>query len=140
MNKPAFQILLEALQILLEDLQNAKEGSRELSDRCLLAVGYAEEDLWINTDGPKDPVNPPNPSCNAQDALDCMVPEGWHLDDMCTYDPDVRTPFGQPRATLFPNMNNYQGKRSDLFEASAPTLSLAICSARIQQLIGECDD
>ena len=31
------------LEALLEDLQNAKEGSRELSDRCLRAVGWDPE-------------------------------------------------------------------------------------------------
>lgn len=74
---------------LIARLEAATEGSRELSNECLLAVGweYRHDILlppdWLDKD--KNPsgnifINspwPPDPSQNVQDAITWMVPEGW---------------------------------------------------------------
>ncbi len=58
----------------------AGPGSRELSDECLLAVGWGKlpltEYLWIDPSGKTHDARP-DPSQNVQDAIDWMVPEGW---------------------------------------------------------------
>ena len=65
---------------LIEKLE-AGPGSRELSDECLLAVGWVSQHVdgrgaWRNPDGKiVDNFNVPDPSQNLQDALDWMVPE-----------------------------------------------------------------
>ena len=70
---------------LLTDLQSATEGSRELSDRMLLACG----EYTLDADGcyrdyqgyARAMVGRPNPTQNLQDAVS-LVPEGtwyWHI-------------------------------------------------------------
>ena len=146
MNKPD-------LEALLEDLQNAKEGSRELSNRCLLAVGWTMKKLcsgtaeywfrWIDPEDTHYKTNP-DPSRNTQDALDCMVPEGWHLENMRTGNLNRAKCRACAHVDLVPNQNNNAGWALDYQLADAPTLCLAIVIARvrlrIQQLIGKCDD
>lgn len=80
---------------LIKRLESAAEGSQEISDKCLLAVGWAWRYPAIG-DGPhdytgSDMVRPdgkfqnysglPSPSENVQDAIDWMVPEGcpWEM-------------------------------------------------------------
>lgn len=67
----------------------AGPGSRELSDKCLLAVGWVFRDngrdlaRWISPRGEVwEPYEQPNPSQNLQDAIDWMVPEDaqWSMD------------------------------------------------------------
>ena len=73
---------------LLSELEQATNGSRELSDKVLLAIGWQFPDDWE----PKglshgNLVSPngetishhlrPNPTENLQDALE-LVPEGWY--------------------------------------------------------------
>ena len=142
MNKPD-------LTALIEDLQNAKEGSRELSDRCLRAVGYTQErriasfnvdkyfDAWLSPEG-KYIGNPPTPARSVDDALDCMVPEGWHLEEMHTTDPDRALQPHLCSANLTPDMNNFadgQGPK----RADARTLALAVVTARIKLELDKCD-
>ena len=78
---------------LIEKLEAATEGSRELSDECLLAVGFRRENFsigdgskanpftvatgWRGPDGTLYTIDRPDPSQNVQDAIDWMVPEGW---------------------------------------------------------------
>ena len=62
---------------LVERLERGP-GSRELSDECLLAVGWADDDrhALFNPDGIRCfRANAPDPTRNLQDALDWMVPE-----------------------------------------------------------------
>ncbi len=109
---------------LRDALQEAKEGSRELSDDCLRAIKYSFHSIEYNRC---------NPTRSVDDALDCMVSEGFE-------------------GLLYEN-NHYA--RASLIDSQAlsdaivvwPTdgavainLPLAICTARIKQLIGECDD
>lgn len=85
------------LLALADELERATEGSRELSDRCLLATGWTHEDSgdprssrWRDPGGvpydywddpharSRSPIPPrPHPTCNAQDAITWMVPKGW---------------------------------------------------------------
>ena len=139
MNKPE-------LEALLEDLQDAKEGSRELSDRVLFSVGWTTKQITPRTGWYRlvwiDHVDThyrkaPDPTRSVDDALDCMVPEGWYLCDMNA---------GDHGALAL--LRRYQTSNDDIKDLSvtlghtqtAATLALAICCARIQQLIGECDD
>ena len=72
---------------LIEKLEKGP-GSRELSDKCLLAVGWRHQyspgnAMWIRPDGwvvrTGSGARPPDPSRNLQDTLDWMVPEGWSI-------------------------------------------------------------
>lgn len=133
------------LKALLGDLKDAKVGTRELSDKCLLAAGWERTKIvnWIK-DGrdlyiwkPPDWENKfldhgiqPDPSCNTQDALDWMVPEGWHLENMRT----GITAF----ATLYFNDRKPLGPAG--WPALAATLPLAICIARIKLELDKLDE
>ncbi len=78
---------------LVARLEAAPGGSRELSDECLLAVGWARgkrqvatihgiDYTWIRPDGSEQyyGTDAPDPSQNVQDAIDWMVPEGCRWD------------------------------------------------------------
>ena len=64
---------------LISDLERATEGSRELSDRVLVALGWKHISTksihwWINAAGIEcAPPDRPNPTVNLQDAVE-MVP------------------------------------------------------------------
>lgn len=71
---------------LIEKLEQAEAGSREISDECLLAVGWVRDRRktaegryadfgWIRPDGKAvNGAGGPNVSENVQDAIDHMVP------------------------------------------------------------------
>lgn len=75
---------------LMAQLEAAREGSRELSDQVLLAVGWfvdtmtvqgcgvKEVEIWCCPDGAGagsyETARRPNPTRNVQDAIDCVVP------------------------------------------------------------------
>jgi hypothetical protein len=73
---------------LIERLERGP-GSRELSDECLLAVGWTTAEVylggglhgtrWYAPNGSSFGDNRPDPSQNLQDALDLMKPEGWSV-------------------------------------------------------------
>lgn len=148
MNKPD-------LEALLEDLQSARQGEAFLDEQTLLAVGYSYEEreytgghrdnngnwhlirYWFDRKGQRLNSGRPSPTRNTQDALDCMVPEGWYLCDM--------NAGGHGALAV---LRRYQTSNDDIKDLSvtlghtqtAAKLALAICSACIEQLIGECDD
>lgn len=75
---------------LIRRLESATEGSRELSDECLLAVGWRWYDGFrvdmIKPDEEGTIINGghlPDLTRNIQHAIDWMVPEGyhWHVSD-----------------------------------------------------------
>ena len=116
---------------LLERLYAATEGSRELSDEVLLALGwrrkegpYSQPAMWW-----KPPFEPstwrerrPNCTESVDDALS-LVPEGWHwtAGNSRTWSGDV-----QSRASIFrPDIHGY-------IRADAPTPALALCIALIK--------
>jgi len=142
------------LMALLKDLQKAKEGSSELDGRCLMAVelpfGQLEtvqiqgqsykRIVWYDKNGnrlKRESQFAPRPSCDTQDALDCMVPEGWYVPNLSTTDP-CNIEFREARAYLRANWSHEQHRF--IFEGKGKTRPLAICIARLKQLIGECDE
>ena len=67
---------------LIKRLEEATEGSRDLSDECLLAVGWTpgnDATKWWFNPITQEWDHPPSPSENVQDAIDWMVPEGWEF-------------------------------------------------------------
>jgi hypothetical protein len=65
---------------LLRDLETAEAGSRELSDRVLLALGWMKDDYapWLRPDGVY--LNPRNGGCNPTEDLNAcvaLVPESY---------------------------------------------------------------
>ena len=74
---------------LIKDLETAPSGSRELSDRVLLACGWRRQRpmegavswVWFRPDGEKHNGKSPDPTRNLQDAVDWVVPEGveWRV-------------------------------------------------------------
>ncbi|MDJ0513107.1 MAG: hypothetical protein QNJ62_06655 [Methyloceanibacter sp.] len=69
---------------LIEDLRAAPEGSRQLSDRVLLACGWTKDSLddWWAPNQKYGGPNRPDPTRNLQDAVDWVVPEGWRVDSL----------------------------------------------------------
>lgn len=108
----------------MDDLIAALEagpGSRELSDRVLVAVGYRKTSCygWTRPDG-SWPENPSlDPSRNLQDAVD-VVPAfmGWDIEKENESEFMAGVSNGQPE--LGPLCNGW---------ASAPTPALALCIA-----------
>ncbi len=109
-------------------------GSRELSDECLLAVGWKMVgrppfNVWYKPNGEmfrsyiRGNVRP-DPSQNLQDAVDWMVPEG-HGWSVMTHD---RTDEGR-----------MPGACVDGCSANAPTPALALCAAGIRAMEGQSD-
>lgn len=134
--------MLKADLIDLHDaLQEAKEGSPELDETCLRAVGWEQKMVevtfgsdtlvWFNNKAVGVPDRYlPKPSRNTQDALDWMVPDG--LEGMIALYDD-----GSAKVTVGKNLLSDYG-----FTATVPRKQLArgLCIAAIEQLIGECDD
>ena len=123
---------LPALIALLKALQNAKEGSRELDERCLRAVGKlstVSNEQWHDDEDVSHVskircFNKAQPTRSVDDALDCMVPETAPLYA------DIHN--NNARVCLW---GRYHGEAD-----GEHALARALCAARIEQLIGESDD
>ena len=128
---------LATLKTLLEALQNAKEGSRELSDRCLEATNYTRPPIWDGMSAADFAAAfgnlYPDPTSLVDDALDCMVPEGWYYEVM------TNSHFPNSAVKAFLNEGGIGLHRKE-YEAIAATEPLARSAVCIKQLIGECDD
>ena len=93
--------MMADLKPLIAELEQAKEGSRELSDRVLLAVGWTTSDskdtrarFWRSPEGEDydwwddpharsrggPPLKRPSPTESLDDAL-TLVPEGFAIED-----------------------------------------------------------
>ena len=118
---------------LIARLEAATEGSRELSDECLLAVGWKDAGKhlgqWVRPDGSRlYKSDAPDPSQNAQDAIDHVVPEGWTGGGrLC----------GGPR---FPMELLGPVKGMALAVGNTPALALCIASLRAHATMKETDD
>lgn len=114
---------------LIEKLEQGP-GSRELSDECLLAVGWMPGNdaakWWFN---PIDRQwnHPPDPSQNLQDALDWMVPEGWDWEMDWTTDSGGENVLATCRAG--DPMLLLDG------EAATPPLAASIVGLRIHEFL-----
>lgn len=121
---------------LLEQLQGASEGNRELSDQVLLACGwtYGQKDKvwsWWDAQGNRIIFNELiDPTRNLHDAVS-LVPEGWIIDQMGEWRQRTLRKRGPWYAILW-----RVGQRDlDLIDARAqhaPTPALAVCIAIIK--------
>ena len=141
---------------LLERLTTATEGSRAMSEACLLAMGWEHRRsrkhyypaLWRSREQAEKAVpfaecyknGPPDPTRDTQAAIDHMVPAGWHIHNMGMPDIDTKAPPITPWALLQPDLKNDDGWVLGKQHVDAPTLPLAICIARVKQLIAEASD
>lgn len=130
---------------LIERIEQATEGSRELSDECLLARGFKRRQrlsidgkpmpywLWDFPDGTRCyPNEVPDPSRNVQDCIDWMVPEGWGAELK-------KTPDGRGLARLFDSTPYPNVKKTNVIEAATPALALCAASRAIEAM-KESDD
>ena len=129
---------------LIERLE-AGPGSRELSDECLLAVGWRVSTVngittWYSPRGLSHGIlRYPDTSQNLQDALDWLVPEGWHVSFLAAGDRDmgVNNTNRYPRCSVSPNLNNDEGwKRGIAVCEKAATPALALCAASLKARAG----
>lgn len=131
---------------LIAEIEQAEEGSRELSDRVLFACGFSTQNRKI-TEIYSDPyavslVSPtgniigwfdesrPDPSRNVHDALAHVVPEGW--DEHGTLSWPGRNDgvlINKARATLRHVLSSGGEPRITAFAA---TLALALCAASLR--------
>ena len=123
---------------LIERLEAGETGSRELSDECLLAVGWARsrDDGWGTWQAPDRKVygfNRPDPSQNLQDSLDWMVPEGLGRGCFAL----SRERSGRTHATVW---YNAEFNRKTTKHGADPALALCAASLRAREAIKEKDD
>lgn len=124
---------------LIERIEAAPEGNRELSDECLLAAGWTESEIMyadlVRPDGKMiNRANCPDPSQNMQDAIDWMVPENANCHG---YD---QTPEGCEGYVS----RNYVKSRSEAWliegRAATPALALAAAALRARETMKEQSD
>ena len=122
---------------LLAKLESAGEGSRELSDECLLAVGWVLRDdgrslaCWHGPNGqefyPCDFV--PDPSRNVQDAIDWMVPESLSYSLGA---PDWSCTGKNDESSSAAWANIFKGRDGEWNTANAANPALALCIASLR--------
>lgn len=143
------------LKTLLGDLKDMKVGTRELSDGCLKAMGWEQRrskvhssvTFWRSKEQAEagEPFGEchlprPDPSCNTQDALDWMVPEGYHLQDMRTADPTEQGSIKCHARLMYHNTNDEGRMVGSIPNACANTLPLAISATRIKLELDKLDE
>ena len=112
---------------LIRDLEDATEGSRELSDRVLLACGWANivtatgDVLWRLPPSEEWKFPPPNPSQSLDDAL-ALVPEGWWYS---LRSPNDIVPYDKFEFSIQPPSQT----AAFAVEADGSTAPLAVCLA-----------
>lgn len=129
---------------LIARLEAAEKGSRELSDECLLAVGWTKtreklsfggtHTVWRNPAGevfyPSNSLKGgqflPDPSQDLRDAVDWMVPDGWGIQVK-------RTPDGRGFAKLFDSTPYPNVRKTDAVEAANPALAASAASLRAME-------
>lgn len=127
---------------LLERLEAAEEGSRELDREIACAVGHAEQ---VEVTGLQDVVyrafNPlhdhrhdPMRYTEFVDHALTLVPEGWHVDCLTTPDLDCLpdNPSSTSRVIIRPDLKNDIGWAIGFQFASAKTPALALCIAALR--------
>ena len=134
---------------LIVDLAAAPEGSRELSDACLLAFGWTKvreaypsyfgsgkdvyEIDWHAPDGQiyghigRRSQFRPDPTRNLQDCKDVMVPKGWQWGVNTFGEDEVFNPGGA-QAFVVRNSRTHEGYQS----GEAKTDCNALCIAGIR--------
>ncbi len=124
---------------LLAELEQAKEGSRALSDKVLTALGWktgigthADFTKFHAPDGSPPSRDRPDPSRNLQDIVD-LVPEGlgWSLGPGLT----KRHLAIVAKPEWF--FDSSKGMSMDPCEADSPALSLCIAILRAMESAGD---
>lgn len=120
---------------LISRLETAAEGSRELSDEVLLALGWSDNDdeiegYWIPPEGGRwgDRGERPDPTRSIDDALGLML-DGWwvhHIHEAR----DIETWRANYRfnAKICPPKN----LTSPAFPSNGSTIPLAVCAALLR--------
>ena len=133
---------------LIAEIESVEGGSRELSDRVLLACGWrrinpgpsecGDFPFWL-TPKPEsldiDERKLPDPSRNLQDALDYVVPEGWRI---CYFSmPDPTLSFKTYNAIQIAPFSKYdEGWIIGPCDGRAATPALALCAAALRARSG----
>lgn len=119
------------IETLLEEILQAEEGSRNLSDRYLLALGWQGIEPnrsgiiaahWTNPSGQDIPQGlRPDPTRNLQDAIDSLL-KGWTwgLASAVRSSPAVSS------------VGNQDAGKESIQVASAATPQLAMCAANLK--------
>ena len=122
---------------LIARLEKAKSGSRALSDECLLAVGWVHDRRktssgkytdygWIRPDGSKCYTKDvPDPSQNAQDAIDWMLPEGWYIHSLRQDEDGFEAHIVDPKSYDGEGMFDREGIAGWNNSIAAPALALS---------------
>ena len=134
--------MADEILALAERLEKAGEGSRELSDECLLARGcepiyttrgvagiYSgwrapDEEIWISD-------TRPNVTANVQDAIDHMVPKGWDCSVGTDWHKGGGGDYGD--ACITERAEDHPGhytSREFTSEAATPALALSAASLK----------
>lgn len=110
----------EAIDILIEQIQGAAKGSRELSDAWLLAMGFTAEGQWLTPAGVwiPDADARPDPTIDLRDTV-ALVPHGWFY---------LLGLLPGPRALLAEDETQLGDDIHDIGTVAA-TLPLALCAA-----------
>ena len=132
------------MKSLIERLESAGEGSRELSDECLLARGFKRRKgyhidgrpmdgwLWDFPDGTRCyPNELPDPSQNVQDAINWLVPEGWDYSVGTDWHKGSGGDYGE--ACMAERAEGHPGhytSRELTSEAATPALALSAASLK----------
>jgi len=131
-------------------LEQAPEGSRELSDEVLRAMGFTQpipempgvwhwpESMWAKVDndmvsgtfGPRR-SNRPDPTRSVDDALS-LVPEGWGLEQICFTDKREGDHWKDGVPVLVTAGNYGQGPEYRSADAIGKNLPLALCAALVK--------
>lgn len=113
---------------LISRIEAATEGSRELSDECLLAVGWQKHyPGMLRPDGHVIPLHElPDPSQNLQDAVDWMLPEGSEY--------EISTLYGVARVGVDLNTDS-----PCYGEHKGGDVALALCAASLRAIEARAD-
>jgi hypothetical protein len=123
---------------LIAELEAAEKGSRELSDRVLLALGWVTFReygfIWWGknkrSSGPED--DRPSPSESLDDVL-AMVPEGWQwTGSNRAPKPHAGRAYIHNRELHFTGLGAAPNPAYRGFEATAATPALALCIVILQ--------
>ena len=135
----------DELETLIADLEKAQEGSRELSDRVLLANGWRVEDemavgypdgklrIWYTPMTQFQGVCP-SPSTSL-DAAFHLLPKGWRVHRINGYHTNDNRPWGWGVELRFenPEMGLAVGETQQYAGGLPLALCAAICRARLME-------
>ena len=137
-NAPDLRVSSMTDHKLIRDLEKAREGSRELSDRVLLACGFSyigdgpyPVGVWLHAKrGIKFRYHElPDPTRNLQDAVDWVVPEDMRVHQLQECD--------DGRWTAWICRKHGKGPQPPRSFGKFPTAALALCIASLKARQGD---